>query len=226
MNKKKNRHYRSGLSLFTLVALIGFTSTLHAQSGNSQTNAVQITSDKGKVHVKALKYTWDWQSSNDQFSFYDSVGRRMATGTLQPAVVVNKGRGTTPYCSAGTVANVEVKDNGVYISYKDVNGKSAINMVWRFDDRGVWQEPVEYRGQAGEDVVSLYYFSRTANNQANPGLYFSWLVEPGLSCSASVGPVQPMWSRINLDSWLGRGVTGDNTRMLQQWALPVHFFAV
>jgi len=197
---------------------------LYGQQRVSESNGVTLTNTGGKVDVKAQTYRWDWQAKNDQLSIYDSVGRRIVTGTLQPAVQVNQGRGTKPYCIAGVVDAFQAAGNTLTVRYKNVNHQSVITIVLHFDSLGIWQEPVEYRGKKGEDVVRLYYFSRTADNQPNPGLYFSWLVEPGLSCSASVGPVQPLASRIRLDAWMGRGVTGDNTRILQQWALPVHFF--
>lgn len=209
--------------ILLLLLLNGALSSMYAQPANS-IDSVQIENVNGKVRVKASKYSWEWQYSTDQFTLYDSLGRRIVSGTLQPAVVVNKGRGTAPYCVAGVVDSVEILANSVHIRYKNVNNHSTINIRWRFDTKGFWQAPIEYKGQIDEDVVRLYYFSRTANNEANPGLYFSWLVEPGLSCSASVGPIQPLASRIRLDAWMGRGVTGDKTRILQQWALPVHFF--
>lgn len=185
---------------------------------------VRIIRTGDSVKVEAKTYSWKWSAADDRFSFYDRSGRRMVAGPLQPVVLVKRGRNTTAYSSSGKVSDVSVQGNRLAIDYTAVNGKAALKVSLRFDAKGLWLEPFEYNGNDDEDVVSVYYFSKPDLQFPVPGLEAQWLVQPGLSASAAISPVQVLGSRINMDSWLGKGGTMDYTRILQQWGLPSHFF--
>ncbi|MCW3818905.1 hypothetical protein ONA91_31145 [Micromonospora sp. DR5-3] len=103
--------------------------------------------------------------------------------------------------------------------------QAGTTVVWRFDDAGLWLEPVGYAGCDGEDVLAVHYFATVEDGRPRPALRFDYLIQPGLSGSSALGPVLPTDSRIDVDCWLGHGATADRDRIAQQWALPSHYFA-
>jgi hypothetical protein len=198
--------------------------TAYNFSGLAQTRVSGIIRTQDSVKVNARTYSWTWSIKTDQFKLYDAAGRRIVSGPLQPAVVITPGKNALPVYAAGKVAEVKVLGNRLSVIYAGVNTKGTTTLHWRFDEEGSWLEPVDYSGNENEDVVNLFYFSRTTLHQPAPGLDAYWLVQPGLSASAAISPAQVLSSRVTLDTYLGKGATMDFSRILQQWGLPAHFF--
>ncbi|MGH9453978.1 MAG: TIM-barrel domain-containing protein, partial [Terriglobia bacterium] len=89
-----------------------------------------------------------------------------------------------------------------------------------FDERGAWVEPVTYETSAAEDVVSLNLFAHSSGDTAKPSLETSALVLPGICESEAISPIASADLNLNLRTSLGRTGTG----LMQQWALPSHYF--
>jgi hypothetical protein len=66
----------------------------------------KIARNGSKVRVDTSKYAWAWSANDDKFTLYDSVGRKIVSGPLQPVVIVRAVR-AAPACVAGKVADVE-----------------------------------------------------------------------------------------------------------------------
>jgi len=204
--------------------IVSCIACMHSGHAMNDRDSVVITYVHDTVKVKAQSYAWVWSKKTDRFVIYDTTKRRVVAGPLQPVVVVNTGRNTAAGCFTGSTVDVIIAGNRVSIKYNHVNGQALLSTSWRFDANGMWSEPIEYTGNENEDIVRLYYFSTSVNGQPQPGLEAYWLIQPGLSASAAISPAQVLGSRIKMDTWLGRGGTIDNTKLLQQWGLPVHFF--
>src|SRR5208282_619483 len=96
-----------------------------------------------------------------------------------------------------------------------------LSVAWRFDENGLWIEPVIYESSVGEDVVSLDLFAESAGDAATPSLETYGLVLPGICESEAISPVTSADLNLNTRTSLGRAGTG----LMQQWGLPCHFFA-
>jgi hypothetical protein len=72
-----------------------------------------------------------------------------------------------------------------------VTGSSSV--TWRFDEHGIWTEPIVYNASAAHDVVSLHYFSDVKDSKPVPSLHASYLVVPGKECTQDciLGNFQP-----------------------------------
>ena len=116
-----------------------------------------------------------------------------------------------------------VTNGRVTFDYESVNGAAHLSVTWRFDEHGIWLEPVVYEATSAEDVVSLHYFAETKNTAAVPSLQASFFIVPGISESPSISPIVRRDVHLNETVWLGRGspVSG----LIQQWGLPVHYFS-
>ncbi|HTS69112.1 MAG TPA: hypothetical protein VMO17_09010 [Terriglobia bacterium] len=167
-------------------------------------------------------YRWEWSAANDRFRILDLHGRVLASGPLQPAVMVKQvGQGAERRATAGKIGRHEVQGNRAVWSYVDVNGSGKLTLAWRFDENGLWIEPVTYESPIREDVVSLNLFAEPAGDAAKPSLEISGLVLPGICESEGISPVTSPGRNWNLRTSLGRAGTG----LEQQWALPCHYFA-
>jgi hypothetical protein len=101
-------------------------------------------------------------------------------------------------------------------------------MTWRFEDNGMWLEPISYKTSAPEDVVSLHYFAVGTGEHPRPSLTSDYLVLPGVNESSALSPI------INVGNfgadlkgryWLGHSMMSDpGTQGEQQWGLPAHYF--
>ncbi|MDR3738574.1 MAG: hypothetical protein P4L40_06095 [Terracidiphilus sp.] len=123
--------------------------------------------------------------------------------------------------SPGKVSAVRVVGNKVSIEYDGVNGSSRLALSWRFEQDALWLEPITYSAAGEEYIVSLRYFAGD-DPERNASLYSTYLVVPGVTEGGAVSPI--LNERVHLDQsvWLGRGSSAPG--MLQQWALPVHYF--
>ncbi len=185
--------------------------------------APSITNDAGKIRVKGAAYAWEYKQADDSFQLFDSKSRFIVGGKLQPSVVVAPS--ATPdarVCMPGNVAAPRIDGNKISFVYEGVNGTSRLSIAWRFDEEGIWTDPIEYDSQASEDIVSVHYFTQSDGVKHTPSLFSTYFVVPGISAGSAISPI--LWNSVKLDEsvWLGRGsfIPG----LLQQWGLPVHYF--
>jgi len=167
-------------------------------------------------------YRWEWSAADDRFRILDLHDRVLASGPIQPAVIVkqlgqSKDRRSTP----GKLESREVHGNRVVWTYASVNGSAKLTMAWRLEETGLWIEPVTYRASVREDIVSLNLFADGNEDTAKPSLETSGLVLPGICESEGISPVTNSEDNWNMRTSLGRAGTG----LMQQWALPCHYFA-
>ena len=103
-----------------------------------------------------------------------------------------------------------------------VERSARITMTWRFDQNGIWIDPILYEATAPQDVVSLHYFLDNDGLSTNPTLHPTYLIVPGVVSGSTVSPILHNAVNLNQSFWLGRGsfIPG----VTQQWALPVHYF--
>lgn len=191
-----------------------------AQGGGA---ATQIKDEGTSVRVKGSSYAWEWTKQNDRFRLLDSQGRLILSARLQPAVVVTPAGKTQPRkCTLGSLAGHHVEAGKVRFEYAGVNDGSRLSVEWNFGDDTVWTERVIYDTSSQEDVVRLHYFADTASARQTPDLECAYLIVPGISEGSSVSPLEPASVQLTAHLWLGHGAFGSH--MLQQWALPTHFF--
>jgi len=185
--------------------------------------AASIQDLDGSASVKTPMYSWEYTQASDTFRLRDSRNRLIVSGRLQPAVVVAAvDRPAARLSTPGRTAGHRVEPGRVVFNYEGVNGGARRSIAWRFDEQGMWTEPITYDSAGPEDVVSLHYFVEPDGVQRNPSLDTAYVVAPGL---VSGSPISPIVSRdVHLDEsvWLGRGsfIPG----LSQQWGLPVHYF--
>ncbi len=185
--------------------------------------APSISSPDGFVHVKGTNYSWEYSQADDTFALHDAKNRLIVKGTLQPAVVVAPAdQPSVRQCSAGKPAGHHVEQGRVIFEYDGVNGGARLSVPWRFDEHGIWSEPVTYQTSAAEDVVSLHYFTTIKGTDPIPSLHSTYLVVPGVSEGSSISPIIEDNVHLDQNVWLGRGSFLPGLH--QQWGLPVHFF--
>jgi hypothetical protein len=200
-------------------ALLGSTSS--RLFGN--TEAPSITRQGGEVRVEGSNYIWEYSEASDTFRLRDSKKRLIVSGKLQPAVIVCPTQDPLRrQCSPGKAAIYQTDRDRVTIQYEKVNGAATVSVTWRFDEHGIWVDPIIYDTPSVEDIVSLHYFSEADGATSNAALHATYLVVPGISEGSSVSPIIRDDMHLNENVWLGRGsfIPGLN----QQWALPVHYF--
>jgi hypothetical protein len=182
-------------------------------------------SDTGKtLRVEGADYVWEWSQETDHFRLLAPHGNSLASGPLQPIVVVQPvGQKDIRRAVAGRLASHAVQRNRVSWTYEGVNNSAKLTVAWRFDEHGPWMEPVIYETTAAEDVVSLNYFAEAEGDRAKPALEANNLVLPGISESPAISPLASQAMNWNLTSWLGRGAP-KGLNLEQQWGLPAHYF--
>ena len=111
----------------------------------------------------------------------------------------------------------------VIFDYEGVNGMGHLSSAWRFDEHGIWTEPITYESSAKEDIVSLHYFAQQSGDKRTPMLHSSYQVVPGLLSGSAISPIVEDYVHLDESVWLGRGsfIPG----LSQQWGLPVHYFS-
>jgi hypothetical protein len=185
--------------------------------------AASITENANGVRVQGKTYSWEYSPHSDLFRLFDTRGRIVTTGSLQPAIVVSSPSDQHGACSPGRFNSKSVAGNRLAVTYDGVNQGGKTIVTWRFDEEGFWFEPVIYETTASEDVVSLHYFSRAKGETADPALQHTYLVNPGISESSALSPLLPSLNGLDLTIWLGHG-SGDSAGIMQQWGLPSHYF--
>jgi len=180
---------------------------------------------RGTVRAKGKEYTWEWSRENDQFRLLDGEGLVIASGKMQPAVVVQpSGQKGVRRTTAGKPAAHEVRDNEVNIHYEGVNGLAKLSLTWRFEDDGFWLEPVVYESPSADDIASLEYFAEGVGERAVPSLSADYLVIPGISTATQISPIIPSEAGHTQTCWLGHAGLSPDAPIAQQWGMPVHYF--
>jgi len=167
-------------------------------------------------------YAFDWSRDTDRFRLLDSRGLVVTTGLLQPVVIVH--RSGQRHAAAGKVAGVRSGADFLAVTYEAVNGGSALRLELRFDEDGLWIEPIAYDSAAEEDIVSLHYFAEADADEIRPNLRCTHWVVPGFSESSHLGPLIQAEMGFNATCWLGHGGSTDKPGLMQQWGLPSHFY--
>ncbi|MGC2399525.1 MAG: hypothetical protein WA510_07075 [Acidobacteriaceae bacterium] len=187
------------------------------------TDAPSISNHAGLIHVTGPNYTWEYSQSDDTFKLRDSKNRVIVSGKLQPAVVIAPaGDPAQRQCALGKPSAPRSENGRVTVDYEGVNGADRLSVTWRFDEHGIWTEPIVYDSSAAQDVVSLHYFSDVKAGKPVPSLHATYLVVPGISEADTVSPIVRDYVSLNESVWLGRGSSASGPS--QQWGLPVHYF--
>ena len=207
---------------------------IQASAASLLLNSVKVSASPGipakvdetakGVQVKGNNYTWEWSQADDQFRLLDKQGLLMTSGSLQPAVIVQRGTNKQARkCTPGKPATHTAKDGSFTVNYAGVNGSGKLTVTWRFEDEALWLDPIVYESSEPENVVALHYFAQGTGEDARPTLDNFYLILPGISESSAVSPIVTSDLGLNLTSWLGRG-SSPTPGLLQQWGLPAHFF--
>jgi len=173
--------------------------------------------------VTGSNYSWEYAQKDDAFNLRDSKNRLIVSGKMQPAVVVAPvGEPAARQCTPGKPSAPRSEKGRVTVDYEGVNSAGRLSVTWRFDEHGIWTEPIVYEAPAGQDVVSVHYFSDVKDGNPVPALHASFLVVPGISEAATVSPIVRDDVTLSESVWLGRGSSAPGPS--QQWGLPVHYF--
>ena len=123
---------------------------------------------------------------------------------------------------AGKPSALHSENGRVTVDYEGVNGTGRLSVTWRFDEHGIWTEPIVYEAPADQDVVSLHYFAEVEDGKPAPSLIPVFSVVPGISEASTISPIVRDDVSLNESVWLGRGSSAHGPS--QQWGLPVHYF--
>jgi hypothetical protein len=182
-----------------------------------------ITRTDDGVEVKAPNYSWRYTQSDDTFNLRDSRNRVIVSGKVQPAVIVaTVGQPASRLCIPGRPSGHDIEHGRITFKYEGVNGSSRLSMTWRFDEHGIWTDPIVFEVPTEHDVVSIRYFGQGSGTSSLPSLQSSYLVVPGIFSGSSVSPIVGESVHLDESVWLGRG--GSSSGLSQQWGLPVHYF--
>lgn len=182
-----------------------------------------ISKQSGTVRITDAKYTWEYSRDMDTFRLRDSRGRLVVGGRMQPTVTVSVADDPERrICSAGKPSEPRVDGSRVIVVYDGVNGADEVTLTWRFDEHGIWTEPVLYKSTSAVDVVSIHYFAELIRGIPTSALSASYLVVPGISEASTISPIVRDDVGLDENVWLGRGSTSIGSS--QQWGLPVHYF--
>ena len=172
--------------------------------------------------VTDANFSWEYTRATDTFQLRDSQNRLIVSGPMQPIVTVSAaGEPGHRRHSSGKPSEPRFDGNRIAIAYEGVNGADRLSVAWRFDENGIWTEPVVYESASASDVVSFHYFAEASGDTPTPALHATYLVIPGISASSAISPILREEVSLNEDVCLGRG---PNNTLSQQWGLPVHYF--
>jgi hypothetical protein len=183
----------------------------------AQTLTTKIVDAGKSLKFSGNNYSWEWNAQGDHFRLLDQQGGELLNAPMQPVIVVQQNG--TRKALAGELLDHRLEQNRAIWTYAGDAGKTTV--AWRFDDNGIWIEPIVFELTSDADVVSCHLFSTADGDAAMPALNTDYLLIPGNSESNSVSPIQRTSIGLRLKTSLGRAGTG----IIQQWGLPVHFFA-
>lgn len=181
--------------------------------------SLQVTRDAGTLRIVTPAYAWAWNEQDDTLTLTDRLGNVIATGPIQPSVVVDRdGQKAAP----GTPRLDTVSDDTIGITYVGANGHATITTTWRFEDTRFWLEPIGYASTATESIVRLFHFGQWDGSDVRPTLQSHYHVIPGLTMTTALGPVVNADARFRLTAGIGGRRHGDSG-LHQQWGLPAHY---
>ena len=182
-----------------------------------------ISNQSGTIRVTGANFIWEYTQQDDTFKLRDARNLVMVSGRMQPGVVVaSANQPAQRQCNPGKPSAPRSEGDRVMVDYEGVNGTGRVSVTWRFDEHGIWTEPIIYEASSGQDVVSLHYFADVKASVPIPALHASFLVVPGISEASTVSPIVRDDVSLNENVWLGRGSSAPGPS--QQWGLPVHYF--
>jgi hypothetical protein len=197
------------------------TSATHKLSENL--GAVSIFSSAGTLRANGQNYSWEYSLSDDTFLLLDSKKRLIISGKVQPSVIVSPSEEPSDrQCSRGKLTRHRIDEDRITLDYDGVNGSARLSITWRFDDKGLWIEPIVYESSMAQDIVSLHYFADFSGMEGKSTLHSTYLIVPGISEGSSLSPILRDVVHLDEDIWLGRGSVIPG--LLQQWGLPLHYF--
>ena len=181
----------------------------------------QILDSEQSFRFEGSNYIFEWTADKDRFRILNRAQQVITAGPVQPVVIVQPAGQAARRAIAGKLESHQVDGNRVVWTYAKVNGSARLTVTWRFDNNGLWIEPVSYESSAGEDVVSLNLFAESVGDSVSPALATTTLVLPGICESEAVSPIMDADVGPSLRTSLGRAGNG----ITQQWGLPSHYFA-
>src|ERR1022692_241819 len=93
------------------------------------TDAPLISSQSGIVRVKGSDYSWEYSQNDDTFKLRDSRNRLIASGRMQPAVVVAPaGEPALRQCTLGKPSAPRSEKGRVTVDYEGVNGGGRLSL--------------------------------------------------------------------------------------------------
>ena len=189
----------------------------------SLTEKPVISNQSGTIRVTGSNFSWEYNQQDDTFHLRDAKGLVIVSGRMQPALVVASADDPAHrQCKPGKPSAPRSEGSRITIGYEGVNETGRLSITWRFDEHGIWTEPLIYEAPASQDVVSLHYFADVKAGVPAAALRASFLVVPGISEASTVSPIVRDDVSLNESVWLGRGSSAPGPS--QQWGLPVHYF--
>ncbi|MDV6330680.1 TIM-barrel domain-containing protein [Asticcacaulis sp. 201] len=174
------------------------------------------------INFQSRVYGFEWQAETDSFTVRDALGRKVASATLQPSLILNIGGRRTEV--AGHLELARLEGGLARFVYRRADIDGAVSLTLRFDEAQIWFDPVVVEGRGAGDVVELRWFRAGDEGDMQPSLSHSFLVAPGLNMSTGVSTIIAGNEGIDATFWLGRGSVYEPNEMFQQWGLPAHFF--
>jgi hypothetical protein len=174
------------------------------------------------IRFRSGVYGFEWLAETDRFEVRDGQGRKMASATLQPSLIVNIGGRQAE--APGRLVSAHLEGHVARFVYRREDVDGTVSITLRFDDAQLWFDPVVVEGKGAGDVVELRWFRALDNGEMQPSLSHGFLVAPGLNMSTGVSTIVAANEGIDATFWLGRGSVYEPNEMFQQWGLPAHFF--
>jgi hypothetical protein len=174
------------------------------------------------IRFRSNRYSFEWHADTDRFAIHDGQGRKMASASLQPSLILDvAGRSAEV---AGHLASATLSDRVATFEYRrgDIDGVVVVTL--RFDEDRIWFDPVVVKARGGADVIELRWFRALDDGQGQPSLSHTYLVAPGLNMSTGVSTIVAANEGLDATFWLGRGAVYEPNQLFQQWGLPAHFF--
>ena len=189
----------------------------------SSSDSPAILKHRETPRVTDANYSWEYSRETDTFQLYDSKKRLMVRGRMQPIVTVSApGEAGRRRHSPGKPLEPRFDGSRITLGYDGVNGSDRLSVTWRFDEDGIWTEPLVYESTSEQDVVSLHYFAEGNGDAPAPALHATYLVIPAISAASAISPILREDVGLQENVCLGRGSPSNVSS--QQWGLPVHYF--
>ncbi len=174
------------------------------------------------ITFRSAVYAFEWQAASDRFSVSDALGRKIASATLQPSLILTIGGRTVETPGRLVSAGLDGRVARFVYRHDALDGTVAVTL--RFDDGSIGFDPVAVYAASAGDVVELRWFRADDDGHMQPSLSHGFLVAPGLNMGTGVSTIVSGTEGIEATFWLGRASVYEPDGMFQQWGLPAHFF--